>query len=43
MKEYFSKEANADKLTVLSLVGLNAALGRFVNSNDTSAIEELTR
>ena len=43
MKEFFSQENHIDKLTVLSLVGLNSALNRSVNLHDSTAIVDLTR
>lgn len=43
MTEYFSQGDNRNKLTVLSLTGLNEALTRFVNANDTKAFHDLVK
>ena len=43
MTEYFSQNDQINKLTVLSLNGLNEALARFVNANDTKAFHDLVK
>jgi hypothetical protein len=43
MTDYFSQDDKINKLTVLSLTGLNEALIRFVNTNDTRAFHDVIR
>ncbi|XP_054002980.1 double-strand break repair protein MRE11 isoform X1 [Hylaeus anthracinus] len=39
--KHFNSEANRDKLTVLTVNGLNEALNRFVSGNDTDAFKDI--
>ncbi|XP_076765796.1 double strand break repair nuclease mre11 [Xylocopa sonorina] len=41
LKKYFSLEENKDKLTVLTVNGLNEALNRFVDGGDTDAFKDI--
>ena len=43
MTEYFKQDDKINKLTVLSLAGLNDALARFVNANDVRAFHDLVK
>lgn len=43
MTDYFNQDDKINKLTVLSLAGLNNALDRFVNANDTKAFHDLVK
>lgn len=41
IKKHFSLEENKDKLTVLTVNGLNEALNRFVNMGDLDAFKSI--
>lgn len=41
IKKYFSTEENKDKLTVLTVAGLNEALNRFVDRRDMESFKDV--
>lgn len=43
MTDYFSQDDQINKLTVLSLTGLNNALDKFVNANDIRAFHDVVK
>ncbi|CAL7934459.1 unnamed protein product [Xylocopa violacea] len=43
LKKYFSLEENRDKLTVLTINGLNEALNRFVDGGDADAFKDIVK